>query len=48
MHLLCKESAFAPLRRLMTKLDLTTMDASKDDENVIKTLLIAQTREYVA
>jgi len=31
MHLLCKESAMGPLRRLMHKLDLTTLDTNDED-----------------
>eukprot|EP00750_Incisomonas_marina_P009367 INCI15975.2.p1 GENE.INCI15975.2~~INCI15975.2.p1 ORF type:complete len:357 (+),score=57.37 INCI15975.2:994-2064(+) len=34
MHLLCKESAMGPLRRLMHKLDLTTLETTEDDEAV--------------
>ena len=34
MHLLCKESAMGPLRRLMQKLDLTTLESAPEDEEV--------------
>jgi hypothetical protein len=32
MHLLCKESAMHPLRRLMQQLDLTNIDTAGDAE----------------